>query len=78
MGIIATPAPSDDWQTVKLEDAGLRPNLGERLAEDVEAGTIEGLHALLVLRGGRLAFEHYDDGDDERWGQPLPDRRHGP
>mgnify|MGYP003353220988 FL=1 len=58
--------------------AGFRPDLGARLGEEVAAGTIEGIHGLLVLRGGRLAFEHYAEGDDERWGEPLPGRRHGP
>lgn len=78
MGIIATPASVEDWPTVSPKDAGLKSDLGARLGEEVAAGTIEGLHALLVLRGGRLAFEYYAEGDDERWGQPLPRRSHGP
>jgi len=78
MGIIATPAPSDDWLTVAPEAAGLKPDVGARLGGEVASGAIEGLHALLLLRGGCLAFEHYAEGADERWGEPLADRGHGP
>lgn len=43
---------------------------------------MNGLHALLVSRGGALVFEHYEQGVDEALGRPLgmvafsPDVRH--
>ena len=39
-----------------------------RLAEMERDGRVSGLHALLVSRGGRLLFEYYGVGEDERLG----------
>ena len=44
------------------------PDIDQRLAQ---AGTVSGLHALLVSRHGKLVFEHYGRGADESWGRPL-------
>lgn len=50
----------------------------ERLAGLEQAGKLLGLHALLVNQGGKLAFEHYGQGADERLGAPLGDVVFGP
>lgn len=47
------------------------PGIDQRLAQAEQAGTVTGLHALLVSQRGKLAFEHYGRGADESWGQPL-------
>jgi CubicO group peptidase (beta-lactamase class C family) len=39
--------------------------ISERLAHLEQDGTISGLHALLVSKGGKLVFEHYGRGEDE-------------
>jgi hypothetical protein len=36
------------------------------------------LHNVLVVRRDALAFEHYRNGADERWGCPSPEATHGP
>jgi len=54
--ILAAAAPAD---------------ITQRLATTERAGKVFGLHALLVSQGGKLAFEHYEQGEDEIWGGPL-------
>jgi CubicO group peptidase (beta-lactamase class C family) len=51
--------------------AGLAEDLGERLDQGVKSGQLENLHAVVVMRHGRLALERYFEGEDERWGEPL-------
>src|SRR6516164_9027918 len=50
----------------------------ERLAALVQAGKVSGLHALLVNQGGRLVFEHYGQGVDERLGAMPGEVAFGP
>ncbi|WP_210352226.1 serine hydrolase domain-containing protein [Bradyrhizobium rifense] len=50
----------------------------ERLAGLIQAGKVPGLHVLLVSQGGKLVFEHYGRGADERLGAPLGDVVFGP
>ncbi len=52
--------------------------LNDRLQAAHEAGKLDGLHAVLVRRDGETLAELYFDGADERWGQPLGLRQHGP
>jgi CubicO group peptidase (beta-lactamase class C family) len=46
-------------------------DMATRLAEMQRDGRVSGLHTLLVARGGRLLFEHYGEGEDEKLGIPL-------
>lgn len=50
---------------------GLAEDLGERLDQGVQSGELANLHAVVVMRHGRLALERYFEGEDERWGEPL-------
>ncbi|MCP3447492.1 serine hydrolase [Bradyrhizobium sp. CCGUVB14] len=50
----------------------------ERLAALTQAGKVPGLHAVLVSQGGKLLFEHYGQGPDERLGAALGDVVFGP
>ncbi|MBV8752951.1 MAG: serine hydrolase [Hyphomicrobiales bacterium] len=45
--------------------------ISERLKQAQQDGKVSGLHALLVSQAGKLVFEHYGEGEDESWGQPL-------
>lgn len=71
-----------DWPRATLAEAGLTPDLGERIDAGVRDGRFENLHAVLVVRGGKIVLEHYYEGEDERGGRPLgrvafgPDRLH--
>lgn len=47
---------------------GLAEDLGERLDQGVQSGELANLHAVVVMRHGRLALERYFEGEDERWG----------
>jgi CubicO group peptidase (beta-lactamase class C family) len=46
-------------------------DIDQRLAQAQQAGTVSGLHALLVSQRGKLVFEHYGRGEDQAWGAPL-------
>ena len=52
-------------------DTGFAPDLDARLETELRAGQISNLHGVVVLRGGKVALEHYVPGDDESWGWPL-------
>ena len=68
----AAPAsPIDAWQTIPLTEAGFAEDLGARLDAAVAGGELDGLHAVLVVRRGKLALERYYAGEDERWGDSL-------
>jgi CubicO group peptidase (beta-lactamase class C family) len=47
------------------------PDIDARLAQAEQAGTVSGLHTLLVSQRGKLVFAHYGRGVDESWGRPL-------
>ena len=76
-GSSQTP-PADDLPRTTLAEAGFAPDLGERLDAGVRDGRFANLHAVLVLRGGRLVLERYYEGQDERWGRPLGRVAFGP
>ncbi|GIH02222.1 6-aminohexanoate-dimer hydrolase [Rhizocola hellebori] len=50
----------------------------ERLAELRQAGQIDGLHAVAVVRDGQILLEHYGAGRDFSWGKPLGVVEFGP
>ena len=73
---------AEDWPGAALTEAGFAPDLGKQLDAGVRDGKFENLHAVLVVRGGKLVLERYYEGEDERWGQPRgrvvfgPDQLH--
>ncbi len=64
-------ARAEPWERLAPEAAGFRPNVEERLDAAVQDGRLEGLHSVLVTRHGKLVFERYYEGEDQRWGYPL-------
>ena len=62
---------SDAWQNVTPEAAGFQSDVAEKLDAAVGEGKLEGLHSVLVIRNGKLVFERYYEGLDERWGRSL-------
>ncbi len=74
----AQAGPSEAWQTIPLVEAGFAEDLGTKLDSAVAAGGLNGLHAVLVVRKGKLALERYYAGADERWGDPLGEVAFGP
>ncbi len=65
-------------QRVTPEEVGLSPDLADRIDHGIRSGLLPGLHSLVVIRHGKLAFERYDRGSDANWGQPLGEVAHGP
>ena len=77
LGSCQTP-PTDDWPSATLAEAGFAPNLGDQLDTSARNGRFENLHAVLVVRGGKLVLERYYQGEDERWGRPRGRAAFGP
>jgi CubicO group peptidase (beta-lactamase class C family) len=61
---------ADGWQTATAESAGLDARRLDALTASVRAWPELGVHAILIERAGRLVYEEYFDGFDERWGTP--------
>ncbi|HEX8168197.1 MAG TPA: serine hydrolase [Beijerinckiaceae bacterium] len=73
------PAARDDgWPITAPAEQGLDPGLLCGLVARLEAPDRPNLHGVLVARHGRLVFEHYAAGEDERWARPLGRVEHGP
>lgn len=69
---MSNPALSQTpWEETTAAEAGFQADMGERLAAAVASGSLPNLHAVLVVRNGKLVFEGYYDGIDERWGSSL-------
>jgi CubicO group peptidase (beta-lactamase class C family) len=61
----------DGWTTAPANSVGLDLELLSALTEVLGNSPQANVHALLVVRGGRLVLEQYFSGEDERWGTPL-------
>jgi CubicO group peptidase (beta-lactamase class C family) len=74
----ARAAAPEEWTTILPADAGIAPDLADRLDAAVRKGELINLHGVLVARGGKLVVERYYEGRDERWGRPLGMVKFGP
>jgi CubicO group peptidase (beta-lactamase class C family) len=61
----------DGWKTASAESVGVDTTRLAALTESLRAWPELGVHAVLIERSGRLIYEEYFDGFDERWGEPL-------
>ncbi|WP_327001915.1 beta-lactamase family protein [Dactylosporangium sp. NBC_01737] len=52
--------------------------LRDRLGEALGAGRLDGLHAVVAVRGGRTVLEYYGEGEDFAWGRSLGAVAFGP
>ena len=62
---------NDGWKTANADSLGVDSERLAKLTESLRAWPELGVHAILIERNGRLIYEEYFDGFDERWGQPL-------
>ena len=62
---------SDGWQIAGADSVGVDSNKLAELTQAMRAWPELGVHAILIERNGRLIYEEYFDGFDERWGQSL-------
>jgi len=60
-----------DWHIAKPSEAGFADDLEARLDKAVADKRIWNLHAVIVIRGGRLVLERYFEGADDARGAPL-------
>jgi len=71
-------AAADSWQTATPAQVGMQASVLEGLDLAVRAGKLNNLHAVVVVRDGKLVFERYYAGSDERWTVPLGKVQFGP
>lgn len=74
----AAPQQLDDWETASPEDVGLDAAVLCKITREL---AIQGqlaarpdrrnVHAVLVVRHGKLVFEAYAAGEDENWAGPI-------
>jgi CubicO group peptidase (beta-lactamase class C family) len=56
----------DGWDTVSLVDVGMDSEKITAMMEDIQDGGFENLHSLLIVKDGRLVFEEYFRGHNQR------------
>ncbi len=64
------PTLTDGWQTAAAGSLGVDATQLAALTASLRAWPELGVHAVLIERSGRLIYEEYFDGFDERWGRP--------
>jgi CubicO group peptidase (beta-lactamase class C family) len=67
----APAARNDGWKTATPDSLNVDSHRLAMLTRSVRTWPELGVHAILIERGGRLIYEEYFDGFDERWGVPL-------
>ena len=66
-----------EWGVAKPEAAGLRGEVISAVGDWLDSLPCSNVHGIAVARNGRMAFEHYRRGEDERWRQNLGMIAHG-
>jgi CubicO group peptidase (beta-lactamase class C family) len=74
----AQSATSNEWTTVKPAEAGFHGDIGAQLDAAVKAGKAKNLHAVVIVRGGKLVLERYYEGADQFWAMPIGNVKFGP
>ena len=54
-----------------LTTAGFAHDTAEKLDLGYRSGLLQGIHSVLIRRGGEVALERYFSGEDQTWGQAL-------
>jgi CubicO group peptidase (beta-lactamase class C family) len=66
-----------DWEIGTPETEGIEPQSLCALIDKLNSVN-PNIHSILVVHGGRLVFEHYAKGTDQKWGIHLGEVVHGP
>ena len=73
------PATAEDWQIATQTQSAMEPQRLCALIDWLDELKEANVHSVLVIRGGKLVFEHYRTGADEgQCGPPVGDVRFGP
>lgn len=67
------PSMAAEWTTAKPQEVGFPTGLTEKLDEVLAGERFDGLHSVVLVRHGKLVYEHYLQGDDEKFGVPKED-----
>lgn len=70
-GCGAPPAGPDRWPVAAPETAGLDPTILCAIGPRFEAWKEADIHSVVVIRHGKLVYEHYFAGPDETLGHPI-------
>src|SRR5262249_43893828 len=62
---------TDPWPVAGPSEVGLDPRPLDAVAERAARGELGNLHAIVIVRDGRLVFERYFTGRDTLWGRSL-------
>jgi CubicO group peptidase (beta-lactamase class C family) len=65
------PGPADGWETGSLESVGIDRTRIEAMTASIRDNPSRNIHAVLIERNGRLVYEEYFAGQDEKWGEAL-------
>ena len=66
------PIQADDgWEVASLDDVGVNSEMLGALVAEIREQRLSNIHSVLVVKDGKLVFEEYFEGSDERRGQPL-------
>lgn len=80
--ISTTPATADgkhtDWEIAASSETEFKSDPAPRFDDLAISGKLSGVHGVVALRGGRIVFERYIDGNDMKWGQTLENVKFGP
>jgi CubicO group peptidase (beta-lactamase class C family) len=77
-GIMALSPESASADAATLTAAGFAADTGDKLDMGVRAGLLNGLHGVVVRRGGKTVLERYWPGADWSWATDLGRVTHGP
>ena len=67
----APPAGVDGWQVAAPETAGFDPRILCGIGDPSTGWPRANIHAVLVVRHGKLVYEHYFSGEDQHLGRPV-------
>jgi CubicO group peptidase (beta-lactamase class C family) len=70
-GYSTPPVLDDGWKTGNPEQGGIDRQRLEQMTDAIRSHPEYNVHAVLIEHDGRLVYEEYFSGPDERRGQPL-------
>jgi CubicO group peptidase (beta-lactamase class C family) len=76
--VLSTPAASNEWPTAHPESVGLAPDLGDKVDKALASGSFHNVHAVVLVRHGKLVLERYQSGNDAIWDSPRNNMTFGP
>ena len=70
--VCGAPLAADDgWQTASTDQVGFDAALLCSLSEMLDESPRRNVHSIVVARSGKLVYEIYRTGYDQKWGTPL-------